>query len=51
MPVTNGGKTAFLPPIDSIFSEAHLYNLFKNKEAKKLAEAHKIEIKFFNIIP
>ena len=35
MPVTNGGKTAFLPPIDSIFSEAHLYNLFKNKEAKK----------------
>ena len=35
MPVTNGGKTSFLPPIDSIFSEAHLYNLFKNKEAKK----------------
>ena len=35
MPVTNGAKTSFLPPIDSIFSEAHLYNLFKNKEAKK----------------
>jgi len=35
MPVTRGDKTTFLPPIDSIFSEAHLYNLFKNKEAKK----------------
>lgn len=35
MPVTRGDKTALLPPIDSIFSEAHLYNLFKNKEAKK----------------
>ena len=35
MPVGRGLKTEYLPPIDSIFSEAHLYNLHKNKEAKK----------------
>ncbi len=35
MPVNRGNSTISLHAVDSIFSEAHLYNLYKNKEAEK----------------